>query len=207
MKLTNRARKDPLDAAVGLPAPHHSVDARVVDFGAAFVIAFDWQHPLTSHIERLQDVIEDLVQRQRRWRSASATTQVWQDKFLKLRFAQFRRNRLPAWVTRHSLSPEIWTLTDLPSPITNPIPARLTDKFDDPEKLASSCLSNTLISEATLRPFGAAFILSQRERPPTIAANVDSSGLQREASASVPGKCPRGCRRSVGKRTLYDGQL
>src|SRR5258708_20911806 len=139
MKLTIRSRKAPHASAVGLPAPHHTVDALVLDFWAAFVIAFDWQHPLTSHIERLQDVIEDLVQRQRRWRSASATTQVWQDKFLKLRFAQFRRNRLPAWVTRHSLSPKIWTLTGLPSPITNPVPARLTDKFDDPEKLATSC--------------------------------------------------------------------
>jgi hypothetical protein len=92
--------KDPLDAAIGLPAPHHPVDTRVVDFGAAFVIAFDWEHhPLTPHIERLQDVIEDLVQRQRRRRSASTTTQVRQDKFLELRFAQFRRNRLPAGVT------------------------------------------------------------------------------------------------------------
>src|SRR5260370_28391585 len=139
MKLMYRARKDPVDAAIGLPAPHHPVDTRVVDFGAAFLISFDRQHhPLTPHIERLQDVVEDLVQRQRRWRSASATAQVWQDKFLRLRFAQLRRNRLPAWVSRHSLNPEIWTLTDLPSPIANPLPARLTDKFDRPEKLATS---------------------------------------------------------------------
>jgi hypothetical protein len=47
----------------------------MVDFAAAFVIPFDRQHhPLTPHIERLQDVIEDLVQRQRRWRSGSDTT-------------------------------------------------------------------------------------------------------------------------------------
>jgi hypothetical protein len=64
---------------------------------------------------------------------------VWQDKFFELRFAQLRRNRLPAWVTRHSMSPNIWTLTDLPSPIKNPVPARITDKFDDLEKLATSC--------------------------------------------------------------------
>jgi len=69
---------------------------------------------------------------------------VWQDKFLKLRFAQLRRNRLPAWVSRHSLSPNIWTLTDLPSPIANPLPARLTDKFDRPEKLATSSKVETL---------------------------------------------------------------
>src|ERR1700730_12583056 len=151
MKLTNRARKDPLDTAIGLPAPHHPVDARVGDFRAAFVIAFDWQHhPLTSHIERLRDVIEDLVERQRRWRSASATTQLWQDKFLKLRFAQFRRNRLPAWVTCHSLSPKIWTLSGLPSLITNPVPARLTDKFDDPEELATSWMADITVYAALM---------------------------------------------------------
>jgi benzoyl-CoA reductase/2-hydroxyglutaryl-CoA dehydratase subunit BcrC/BadD/HgdB len=37
------------------------------------------------------------------------------------------------------MSPNIWTLTDLPSPITNPVPAWITDKFDDLEKLATSC--------------------------------------------------------------------
>ncbi|WP_208454051.1 hypothetical protein, partial [Burkholderia gladioli] len=77
-------------------------------------------------------------QRQRGRRSASAATQVRQDKFLELRFAQFRRNHLPAWVTRHSMNPEIWTLTDLPSPISNPLPAWLADKFDDLEKPATT---------------------------------------------------------------------
>jgi hypothetical protein len=114
----------------------------VVDFGAAFVIAFDWQHhPLTPHIERLQDVIEDLVQRQRRRRSASTTTQVRQDKFLELRFAQFRRNRLPAGVTRHSMRPEIWTLADFAMTLRNPAWARPADKFDHIEKPATSCLN------------------------------------------------------------------
>src|SRR5258708_39583671 len=129
MKLTIRSRKAPHASAVGLPAPHHTVDALVLDFWAAFVIAFDWQHPLTSHIERLQDVVEDLVQRQRRWRSASATTQVQQDKFLKLRFTQFRWNRLPAWVTRHSMRPEIWTLADFAPTVRNPAWAWLADIF------------------------------------------------------------------------------
>src|ERR1700693_298697 len=139
MKFMHRARKDPVDAAISLPAPHHPVDTRVVDFRQTFCIPFDRQHlPLAAHVQYLQDVVEDLVQPQRGCRSASATTQVWQDKFFELRFAQFRRNRLPAWVTRHSLSPNIWTLTDLPSPITNPVPARITDKFDDLEKLATS---------------------------------------------------------------------
>lgn len=44
MKLMYRARKDPADAAISLPAPHHPVDTRVVDFGVAFVISFDRQH-------------------------------------------------------------------------------------------------------------------------------------------------------------------
>src|ERR1700738_1497390 len=121
MKFMYRARKDPVDAAISLPAPHLPVDTRVVDFGAAFVISFDRQHhPLTPHIERLQDVVEDLVQRERRRRSASTTTQVRQDKFLELRLAQFRRNRLPAGVIRHSMRPEIWTLADFALTLRNP---------------------------------------------------------------------------------------
>jgi hypothetical protein len=139
MKKMHRARKDPVDAAISLPAPHHPVDTCVVDFGEAFVIPFDRQHlPLAAHVQYLQDVVENLAQRQRRRRSTSAATQVRQDKFLKLRCGQFRRNRLPAWVTRHSMSPEIWTLNNPPSPITDPVPARITDKFDDLEKLETS---------------------------------------------------------------------
>src|ERR1700692_3374495 len=145
MKFMHRARKDPVDAAISLPAPHLPVDTRVVDFRQTFCIPFDRQHlPLAAHVQYLQDVVEDLVQPQRGCRSASATTQVWQDKFSELRFAQFRRNRLPAWVTRHSLSPNIWTLTDLPSPITNPVPARITDKFDALEKLLWGIKSQAL---------------------------------------------------------------
>ena len=139
MKLMYRARKDQLDAAISLPAPHHPVDTCVVDFGEAFVIPFDRQHlPLAAHVQYLQDVVEDLAQWQRGRRSASAATQVRQDKFLELRFAQFRRNRLPARVTRHSPGPEIWTLTDLPSSISNPVLARLADKFYDFEKPATT---------------------------------------------------------------------
>jgi len=96
MKKMDRARKDPVDAAIGLPAPHHAVDARGMDFRPPLCIRFDRQHlPLTPHIERLQDVVEDFAQRQRGWRSASAAAQVGQDELLELRFAQFRRNRLP----------------------------------------------------------------------------------------------------------------
>jgi hypothetical protein len=78
------------------------------------------------------------VQRQRRRRSASATTQVWQDKFLELRFAQFRRNRLPAGLARHSMRPKIWTLADFHLTLRNPVWAGLADKFDQLEKPATS---------------------------------------------------------------------
>ena len=139
MKLMYGARKDPVDAAISLPAPHHPVDTRGVDFRQTFCIPVDRQHlPLTSYIERLQDVVEDLVQRQRRRRSASAPTQVQQDKFLKLRFTQFRRNRLPARVTRHLMCPQIWTLADFALTLRNPTWAWRADKFDHPEKPATS---------------------------------------------------------------------
>ena len=96
MKMIDRARKDPVDAAVGLPAPHHPVDARGVDFRPPLCIRFDRQHLLlTPHIEHLQDVVEDPAQRQRGWWSASAAAQVGQDELFELRFTQFRRNRLP----------------------------------------------------------------------------------------------------------------
>jgi hypothetical protein len=42
------------------------------------------------------------------------------------------------------MSPEIWTLTNPPSPITDPVPARITDKFDDLEKPATSSMSRWL---------------------------------------------------------------
>jgi hypothetical protein len=52
----------------------------------------------------------------------------------KLFQAQFRWNHLPARVSGHSLRPEVWTLTDLASPIRNAVLVRLADKFDDFEK-------------------------------------------------------------------------
>ncbi|WOD14742.1 cytochrome ubiquinol oxidase subunit I [Paraburkholderia kirstenboschensis] len=83
-------------------------------------------------------VVEDLVQRQCRRRSASATTQVWQDKLPELRLAQFRRNRLPSGLTRNSMRPEIWTLADFHLTLKNPVCAGLADKFDQLEKPATS---------------------------------------------------------------------
>jgi hypothetical protein len=64
MKPAYRARKDGIHATSGLPAAKRPVDPRVVNLGLPFVLLPDRQHfPLTSHIERLQDVVEDLVQR------------------------------------------------------------------------------------------------------------------------------------------------
>jgi hypothetical protein len=51
------------------------------------------------------------------------------------------------------MSPNIWTLTDLPSPITNPVPARLSDKFDRPEKLATSSEEQLLSNGITYREY------------------------------------------------------
>jgi hypothetical protein len=140
MKPAHRAGKDGIHATVGLPAPHQPVDTRVVDFEAAFGIPFDRQHlPLTAHVQHSQDVVEDLVQGQRGRRSSTTPPQMRQDKLLELLQAQFRWNHLPAWVSGHSLRPEIRTLTDLASPIRNPVLARLADEFDGLEKLATSC--------------------------------------------------------------------
>jgi hypothetical protein len=105
MKPANRAGKDGIDTTHGLPATKRPVDPRVVNLGQSLSIPVDRQHlPLTSHIEHLQDVVEDPVQRQGRCRAAPAMTfaQMGQDKPLELRFAQFRWNGLPAWVSRHS---------------------------------------------------------------------------------------------------------
>ena len=66
MKLAHRAGKDLVDTAVGMPAPHSPVDTRVVVFWETFGTPFDRQHlPLTAHVQQLQDVVEDFVQRQR----------------------------------------------------------------------------------------------------------------------------------------------
>jgi len=58
---------------------------RVVDFRATFGIPFNRQRlPLTSHVQQLQDVVEDLVQPQRRRRTAPTRAQMGQDKLLEL---------------------------------------------------------------------------------------------------------------------------
>jgi hypothetical protein len=64
MKLARGAGKDPVDAAIGLPSPQRPIDARVVDFRTTLGIRFNRQHlPLTPHVQQLQDLVEDLMQR------------------------------------------------------------------------------------------------------------------------------------------------
>jgi hypothetical protein len=102
MKPVHRACENRVDAAIGLPSPQRPVDARVVDFRTTFGIPFNRQRlPLTSHLQRLQDVVEDLVQPQRRCRTAPPPAQMRQDKLLELLNAQFRWNRLPALTSSH----------------------------------------------------------------------------------------------------------
>ena len=105
IKPAYRGRKDGLHATSGLPAAKRTVDPRVVNLGQPFRMCADRQHfPLTSHIQRLQDVVEDLVQRPGRGRATPtlAPVQMRQDKLLELRHAQFCWNGLPAWISRHS---------------------------------------------------------------------------------------------------------
>lgn len=60
MKLLHRARKDGIDATIGLPATKRAVDARIVNFRVTFCIPVDRQHlPLATHVQCLQDVVED----------------------------------------------------------------------------------------------------------------------------------------------------
>ena len=139
MKPAHRAGKDLVDKALGLPALHRPVNARVMDLRQTFCIPFDGQHlPLATGVQREQDVVEYLVQRKRRWRTTAAALQMGQDELLELRHAQFCWDRLPAAVSSHLPHPKIWTLADLVPPLQNPVPARLPDKFGFAKKLAMS---------------------------------------------------------------------
>jgi len=57
--------------------------------------------PLAPQVELLQDVVEDLVQRQFDGWSAPPTCEVRQDKFIKLLRGQTRWNPLPVLAFRH----------------------------------------------------------------------------------------------------------
>ena len=91
-----RTGEDGVNAAVRLPPAKGSVDSRVVTLGLALCVLFNGQLlPLATHVEELQNVVEDCVRRQFRHRSARSTAKVGQDKLIKLRNGQFRRNPLP----------------------------------------------------------------------------------------------------------------
>src|SRR3954451_5609409 len=73
VKFPHGALKNGVDAAIGLPASPSAIDAGVVDLRTTFAIFVDRQFlPLTSQIEQLQNVIEDLEQTQLRSPTAAA---------------------------------------------------------------------------------------------------------------------------------------
>ena len=66
-------------------------------FRVAFAIVVDRQLlPLTTQIQDLQNVVEDLVKTQLRCRTSATDGEMRQDKLLELRQLQLRRKRLPA---------------------------------------------------------------------------------------------------------------
>src|SRR6202007_577230 len=97
MKPRHRASENGVHAAVVHPASPDAVNARVVRFRVAFAILVDRQlFPLTTQIQDLQNVIEDLVKTQLRCRTAATDGEMRQDKLLELRELQLRRYRLQA---------------------------------------------------------------------------------------------------------------
>ena len=78
-----------------------------MNFRAARVVLFDRQFfPLTTGVKQSQNVVEYAVQWQR-WRRASAAgDKMGQDKLLKLRQRQTRRNPLPPLAFRLIDSPK-----------------------------------------------------------------------------------------------------
>src|SRR6202008_236290 len=58
--------------------------------------------PLTTQIQDLQNIVEDLVQAQLRCRTTAPDGEMRQDKLLELRTLQLRRKRLPHMRFRHS---------------------------------------------------------------------------------------------------------
>ena len=81
---------------VRLPPAKGTVDSRVVNLGLALCVLFNGQLlPLATPVEELQNVVEDCVPRPFRHRSARSTAKGGQDKLIKLRHGQFRRNPWP----------------------------------------------------------------------------------------------------------------
>ncbi len=72
MKLQHRACENSVHAAVVDPSPPDAVNARVVCFRLALAILVDRQLlPLTTQIQNLQNVVEDLIKTQLRRRTAA----------------------------------------------------------------------------------------------------------------------------------------
>src|ERR1700712_5047119 len=73
VEFQHRARKNGVDAAIGLPPPEGTIDAGVMDLETTFAIPVDRQFlPLATQIEELQHIVEDLQQTQLRRRPTPA---------------------------------------------------------------------------------------------------------------------------------------
>src|ERR1700709_777356 len=94
--------------------------------------------PVTTQIQHLQNVVEDLVEPQIRCRTAATDREMRQDKLLKLSRLQLRRDRLPALRFHHSGPSKKRALPY--SVVTAEIsgPERLTAKFDRLQKPVTS---------------------------------------------------------------------
>jgi hypothetical protein len=102
MQLQHRACKDGLTTAIRLPPSKGAINARVMNFWAAFLIFFDRQFlPLTPQVKRLQNVVEERMQSQFRRRALASNGQMGQDKLMELLDTQFCRNALPLFSLRH----------------------------------------------------------------------------------------------------------
>lgn len=101
-----RACKDGLETAIRLPLSKCAINARVMNFWAAFLIFLDRQlFPLTPKVKRLQNVVEDRMQGQfRRWAPAP-NGKMGQDKLPELLATQSRRNPLLLLTFRHFVPP------------------------------------------------------------------------------------------------------
>jgi len=74
-----------LEAALSFKAPKGAIDAGVVDFWQPILAILDREiFPLTADVQQFQNIVENCVQRELRFGTATPLGQVGQDKFLKL---------------------------------------------------------------------------------------------------------------------------
>jgi hypothetical protein len=140
MKPRHRAGKDRVHAAAVHPSPPNALNTRVVRFRVAVAILFDRQLlPLTTQIQDLQNVVEDLAKAQLRRRAAATDGELRQDKLLELRRLQLRRKRLPPLSFRHSGPPKNPALPDSVASAEIPGQRPLKVKFNRLQKPATSC--------------------------------------------------------------------